>query len=65
MSSSISSSNPSGANSYVYLCSQGDQGGVVGIAWISGTCDPEGYGRTSVNEYLGNDAVTASVSQIR
>ena len=35
----------------------------MGIAWLQGTCDPGGFGRSSVNEYLGDDATTASVSQ--
>ena len=60
MSSSIA--NPSGANAYVFLCSQGNQGGTVGIAWLGGTCDSSGYGRSSVNEYFFNDATTAEVS---
>ena len=51
----------SNANAYVFLCSQNDQGGVVGIAWVDGTCDStKGY-RSSINEYLRNDVVTASV----
>ena len=51
----------SNANAYVFLCSQNDAGGVVGIAWVDGTCDStKGY-RSSINEYLRNDVVTASV----
>ena len=50
------------ANAYVFLCSENDQGGTVGIAWLSGTCDSTRYGRSSINEYLYNDVVTASVS---
>ena len=61
---SISANNPSNANAYVYLCSQNDQGGVVGIAWVSATCDSTGRYRSSVNEYLGNDATSASVCNL-
>ena len=64
VSQEISSYNPSGANAYVYLCSQNDQGGVVGIAWVFGTCQEQNYGyyKSSVNEYLRNDVETAAVS---
>ena len=62
VSSTISQPATSAANAYVYLCSQGDQGGVVGIAWLSGTCNSNRFVRSSVNEYLGNDAVSGSVS---
>ena len=64
VSASISANNPSNANAYVYLCSQNNQGGVVGIAWLSATCDSTGRYRSSVNEYLGNDATTASVCNL-
>ena len=64
VSASISANNPSNANAYVYLCSQNDQGGVVGIAWVSATCDSTGRYRSSVNEYLGNDATSASVCNL-
>ena len=58
----FSYSETSAANAYVYLCSQGDQGGTVGIAWVSGTCSFSRYGRSSINEYLRNDAITGAVS---
>merc|ERR1711936_457066 len=61
VSASISANNPSNANAYVYLCSQNNQGGVVGIAWLRGTCDRTGRYRSSVNEYLENDATTAII----
>ena len=61
VSQTISNSANSDGNAYVYLCSQNDAGGVVGIAWLSGTCDTTRFGRSSINEYLGNDAVTAQV----
>ena len=61
---SISANNPSNANAYVYLCSQNDQGGVVGIAWVSSTCYWSQQYRSSVNEYLGNDATSASVCNL-
>ena len=62
VSSTISQTASSAANAYVYLCSQGDQGGVIGIAWLRGTCNPNRYTRSSINEYLVNDVITASVS---
>ena len=61
VSASISANNPSNANAYVYLCSQNDQGGVIGIAWVGSTCYWSSQYRSSVNEYLGNDATSASV----
>ena len=36
----------------------------MGIAWLSATCDSTGRYRSSVNEYLGNDATTASVCNL-
>ena len=64
VSRTIANPSTSLANAYVFLCSENDRGGVVGIAWLSGTCDSTRYGRSSINEYLGNDAVTGSVSSI-
>ena len=65
VSSNIATSATPSANSYVFLCSQSNQAGVVGIAWLSGTCDSSGFGRSSVNEYFYTDASTASVRNIR
>ena len=62
MSYNIAYPSTSNANAYVFLCSQGDQGGVVGIAWVGGTCSSIRYGRSSINEYLRNDAITGAVS---
>ena len=62
VSSNIASPATSNAYAYVFLCSQSDQGGVVGIAWLKGTCHPNRYVRSSINEYLRNDAVTGAVS---
>ena len=62
VSSGIANPATSSANAYVFLCSENDQGGVVGIAWLSGTCSSSRFGRSSVNEYLRNDAVTGAVS---
>ena len=62
VSSGIANPATSNANAYVFLCSENDQGGVVGIAWLSGTCSSTRFGRSSVNEYLGTDVVTGAVS---
>ena len=64
MTENVAQNNTSGANAYVFFCSRNDQGGVVGIAWVGGTCYPSGFGKfkSSVVEYLSNDAVTANVS---
>ena len=55
------SANPN-VNAYVFLCSENDQGGTIGIAWVATTCDRTQNYRSSVTEYLNNDVVTASVS---
>ena len=64
VSGEISQDNPSDANAYVYLCSEGNRGGVVGIAWVRGTCNTykDGYFKSSLNEYLRNDVTSAAVS---
>ena len=62
MSTNIATPSTSDGNAYVFLCSQNNQGGVVGIAWVRGTCSGTRFARSSVNEYLSNDIVTASVS---
>ena len=62
VSTNIANPSTSNGNAYVFLCSQNNQGGVVGIAWVRGTCSGTRFGRSSVNEYLSNDVVTASVS---
>ena len=61
VSQTISIPATSDGNAYVYLCSENDAGGVVGIAWLSGTCYFNRFARSSINEYLRNDAVTAQV----
>merc|ERR1712038_1846177 len=61
VSSNIASPATSNAYAYVFLCSQNDQGGVVGIAWLKGTCHPNRYVRSSINEYLSNDAISGAV----
>ena len=62
VSSNIAVPSTSDGNAYVFLCYQNNQGGVVGIAWVRGTCSGSRFARSSVNEYLSNDVVTASVS---
>ena len=62
VSSNIAVPSTSNGNAYVFLCSQNNQGGVVGIAWVRGTCSSSRFARSSVNEYLNNDVVSASVS---
>ena len=62
VSSTISYNSNSDANAYVFLCSENDLGGVVGIAWVGGTCASSRYGMSSINEYLRDDAVTGAVS---
>ena len=54
----------SDGNAYVFLCSENDRGGYVGIAWLSSTCETERFGRSSISEYLRNDIITASVSTL-
>ena len=61
VSSNIAVPSTSDGNAYVFLCYQNNQGGVVGIAWVRGTCSGSRFARSSVNEYLSNDVVTASV----
>ena len=65
--STVSSSvaNQSGANAYVFLCDNGDEGGVVGIAWVGGTCHSSGAYRSSITEYYVDDLSTSNVSYIR
>ena len=65
--SSVSSNiaNPTGANAYVFLCDNGDVGGVVGLAWLGGTCDPSGSYRSSITAYFQDDFTTSDVSYIR
>ena len=62
VSSTISYNSNSDANAYVFLCSENDLGGVVGIAWVGGTCASSRFGMSSINEYLRDDAVTGAVS---
>ena len=62
MSFNIAKPSTSNGNAYVFLCSPNNQGGVVGVAWVGGTCDDSRFARSSVIEYLSNDVVTASVS---
>ena len=61
VSTNIATPATSNANAYVFLCSENDQGGVVGIAWLRGTCDSTNFGKSSINEYLSNDEITAGV----
>ena len=62
MSHNIANSANPNVNAYVFLCSENDQGGTIGIAWVATTCDRTQNYRSSVTEYLNNDVVTASVS---
>ena len=62
VSSTIAYNSNSDANAYVFLCSENDLGGVVGIAWVGGTCASSRFGMSSINEYLRDDAVTGAVS---
>ena len=62
MSSTIADVATTDANAYVFLCSENDRGGIVGIAWVDGTCEPTNFGRSSISEYVQNDIVTAAVS---
>ena len=64
VSQNIATPSTSLAYAYVFLCSENDQGGTIGIAWVGGTCSSTRYGRSSVNEYLNSDVITGGVSLI-
>ena len=48
-------------NAYVFLCSQNDQGGYIGVAIPRATCNPSKFNRISISEYVKNDVHTATV----
>jgi len=52
--------NNGGVNSNVYLCSENDASGVVGLAWVGTICADPNY-RTAVVEYFQNDMKTAEI----
>ena len=61
MSANIASNSNSNANAYVFLCSQNDEGGFVGIAWVGETCNVNKFRRSSISEYINDDLTTAAV----
>ena len=49
-------------NLFVFLTSQHDSSGNVGISWLGVVCEGDKGYRTSISEYYKNDLDTAEVS---
>ena len=48
------------ARAYVFMCSQENKPGTIGIAWVKASCADPKF-RTSINEYVNNDGYTGEI----
>ena len=62
--SSVLPNDPRNPNLFTIMTYQGNQGGVVGIAWVGVVCRSEKGIRASINEWIGDDLLSAEVLQI-
>ena len=43
------------ADAYVLISNENDAYGIIGIAWVGGTCSSSRYIRTSITEFFRNE----------